>query len=322
VRRSLASRSLESPSFESTSLESTRFDLVLRTFEVLSLGMPSGVWMVFPLLGLSGLVFFEKRKLSWLLAGTLAYLWLATILVQPPNARYRVPGLAWEILFTVAGFWFAARAAIWLFRKSLAVLSRSQAHAAAEPRLGISTTSAPWVAAGVLCVILGVRAWAARDLQPLLGTEDFAARESQEAPGGPPSSPPQLLREISAAGRALPVLYWEGAAMERDAVASAEVAVAGGGSYLARVFYSCEAAACAGATLELIALDSEGRAVGRTSSPLSQERIDNDLFWDQLELRIDAPNAVRRIRAELHLQPGMGNLVAPLIFVQRKAPLS
>ena len=117
-----------------------------------------------------------------------------------------------------------------------------------------------------------------RDSQPVLRASDLAPQETTEPgePGGetagqPSASPPQLLRELPVAGRRITVLYWEGVVMERGETVSAEAAVPGGGSYVARMFYSCETAVCAGARIELSALDGEGRELTRTSAPLSQE---------------------------------------------------
>jgi len=291
INPELVSRSVAWPG-----LGSARFELAARAYEALSinaisLDMTRGVRFLFPLLGFAGIVFIEKRKAAWLLAGLLAYLWLGTIFLQPPNARYRIPGIPWEALFAVAGCWFAVRAAAWLFRK----LSH-------RPAKEISDAAVLGLALGTLVVILGSRIWAVGGSQPILRTDDFS---------------PQLLRALPVAGRPLTVLYWEGSAMDRAETASAEAAVEGGGTYDAKVFYSCEEAACAGGRLELSALDSAGRTLAQASQALSQERIDNDLFWDQMELRITAPSSARRLRVELPLQAGTGNVVIPWIEVRR-----
>jgi hypothetical protein len=47
--------------------------------------------------------------------------------------------------------------------------------------------------------------------------------------------------------------------------------------------------------------------------------MDNDLFWDQLELHIEAPNGTQRLRVELLFQAGAGNVVIPWIEVRRVA---
>ncbi|MGH9784793.1 MAG: hypothetical protein ACRD88_11455, partial [Terriglobia bacterium] len=276
-------------------LRSARFAMAERGQEVLAMDLTSGMWFVFPLLGLAGTLLMARRKEAWLWGAMLAYFWLATILAQPPNARYRIPTLPWEVLFGVAGFWFAARAGVWFFRR----LSN-------RPAKGMSDTTVVWLAVGTLLVILGGRGWALRDAQPILGTADFS---------------PRLLRELPVAGRPLTVLYWEGAAMDRDETASAEATVEGGGTYASRVFYSCGEATCAGATIELRALDRDGRTLAQAAAPLAQERVDNDLFWDQLELRIAAPNGTRRVQVELSLQGGTGNLVVPSISVRQAATL-
>jgi hypothetical protein len=303
INPELVSRSVALPG-----LGSAQFGRAARAYEALSvnafsLDLTRGLRFLFPLLGFAGIVFIEKRKAAWLLAGTLAYLWLGTILVQPPNARYRIPGIPWEALFAVAGCWFAARAAIWLFRK----LSR-------QPRNGpareASDATILGLAAATLVVILGSRMWAVGGSQPILGTADFKPTADFA---------PQLLQELPVAGRRVTVLYWEGSAMERDETVAAEAAVPGGGEYVARVFYSCAEATCAGGRIEWSAMDGDGGTLAQGSSALSQERMDNDLFWDQLELHIEAPNGTQRLRVELLFQAGAGNVVIPWIEVRRVA---
>ena len=83
-----------------------------------------------------------------------------------------------------------------------------------------------------------------------------------------------------------------------------------------RASYSCETAACAGAVIELSALDEHGRTLAQAAAPLAQERVDNDLFWDQLKLRLAAPSGARRLRLELRLQGGLGNLVIPSLSLR------
>ena len=319
---------LVSRSLTSLGIENASFDFGRQAYETLSLGAASRAWLFFLLLGFAGLVVSERRNLAWLFACMLAFLWLATILMQPPNARYRFPGLPWEMLFTVAGFWFAVRIMIWSIRRVAAFGGRAQAVRLAPVWKWsgkFSDIDIVRLAAGALLVILGARAWAIYNSQPLLRTADLVPRTSSEftdgSAGDSGASPPPLLRELQVAGRRLTVVYWEGSAMDRDATLSAEAAASGGGYYAARLFYSCEAAQCAGASITLSTLDEEGRTVAQVSSPLSQERVENDLFWDQLELRMAAPSDARRLRLELHLQAGMGNVVVLLVSV-RPAPMS
>jgi len=311
INPELVSRSLAWPA-----LTDARFERAERAYAALSLDLTSGAWLLFSMFGLAGMLWIERRKAAWLLAAMLAYLWLVTIFLQPPNVRYRIPGLSFEVLFAVAGFWFATRAAVWVCRKVSVRIVRAPGERSApgpHPAETLSDTAVVWLAAGGLLLILGGRAWVLRDSQPILRTADFTLQEAAE----PGASPPQLLRELPVAGRPLTVLYWEGSAAERDATVSAEATVEGGGSYAARLFYSCETASCAGATIELSALDAQGRTLAQAVAPLSQERIDNDLFWDQLELRLAAPPDARRIRVAFELQPGMGNLVIPWIALRR-----
>ncbi len=295
INPELVSRSLVAPG-----LESARFELAARAYEALSVHLEAMAWLVVPLLGFAGIVFVERRKAAWLLAGMLAYLWLGTIFLQPPNARYRIPGLPWEALFAVAGAWFAWRAVVWIVRKRL---RRSWGE--------ISDTAVVGIAVGTLLVILGGRVWAMDGFEPILRTADFAPQETAGPGGG-------SLQEVAVAGRRLTALYWEGAATDHDATILAEVPLQRGGTYSARVFYSCEEASCAGGRIELSAMDDEDRILSQASRPLSQERVDNDLFWDQLELRIAVPDGAQWLRGELSLRGRTGNLVIPWIAVRRE----
>jgi hypothetical protein len=319
INPELVSRSIAWPG-----LDRARFELASSVFEALSVGVPSGGWMIFSVLGFAGLVFVERNKLAWFLAGMLAYLWIATILVQPANARYRIPGLAFETLFTVAGFWFAAQATARVFRTFSGAMTCMRGVPGPSNAFGlkVSANTILLLTSGTLLAILVTRAWLTYDSQPLLGTADFVARGSSRDPAAEPGfSPPQLLRDLPVAGRSLNVLYWEGSLRDNAASVSAETSLTDGGFHAARLFYSCEVATCAGATLRLTAIDGQGQTVAETSSSLSQERTDNDLFWDQLELRIAVPSASRRLRAELSFQAGMGNVVIPLISIRPRKRL-
>jgi len=281
---------------------------------LMSFRLTSGLWFVFPLLGFAGTLLSERRKEAWLGGALLAYLWLGTIFLQPANARYRIPSLPWEVLFTVAGLWFAVQAAVWLLRRSLSAVARGGERAIAHPPRAkrLSDTSIVWLATFGILVLLGGRAWALHDARPILQTPDLAAQRI----GGQAENPPLLIRDLRVAGRTLTVFYWEDTAADRAELASAEAAIRDGGAYAVRVFYSCETAACAGAVIELSALDEHGRALSQTAAPLAQERMDNDLFWDQVKLRLAAPSGTRRLRLELRLQGGMGNLVIPSLSLR------
>ena len=311
INPDLVSRSLAFPG-----LPQTRFELAERSYEVLAIDLTSGGWFVFPVLGFAGLLLVERRKETWFWGAMLAYLWLGTIFTQPPNARYRIPTLPWEVLFAVAGFWLAAQAAIWLVRWALSVAARGDDGALPHriPAKTLSDTSVVWLATAAILMILGGRAWAGRDSRPILQAADLIRQQSGDAA----ETSQSLIRELPVAGRTLTVFYWEDTEPPRDATVSAEapIPIPGGGSYAVRAFYSCGTASCAGAEIGLSALDEHGRALGQTVAPLAQERVDNDLFWDQIELRLTAPSAARRLRLELRLKGGMGNLVAPWISVR------
>jgi hypothetical protein len=322
INPDLASRSVALPG-----LPQTRFELAERSYEVLarndilmSFRLTSGGWVLFPVLGFAGLLLVERRKETWVWGAMLAYLWLGTIFTQPPNARYRIPTLPWEALFAVAGFWLVIRGGVWVIRKVLAAVRHGEESAMLCPfsRKDFSDARVVWLATAAILLILGGRAWAIRDARPILQAADLVLQRS----GDPAETSPSLIRELPAAGRTLTVFYWEDAEPPRDATVSAEAPVPGGGSYAVRAFYSCETAACAGAEMELSALDEHGRALAQAAAPLAQERVDNDLFWDQIELPIAAPSDARRLRLELRLKGGMGNLVIPWIELRPAGKLA
>lgn len=316
INPDLVSRSVAFPG-----LPQTRFELAERSYEVLarndilmSFRLTSGVWFLFPVLGFAGMLLVERRKETWLWGAMLAYLWLGTIFTQPPNARYRIPTLPWEVLFAVAGFWLAAQAAIRLVRWALSVVARGGDGASPSrlPAKNVSDTSVVWLATAAILLILGGRAWAVRDARPILQAADLVLQRSGDAA----ETSQSLVRELPVAGRTLTVFYWQDTEPPRDATVSAEAPIPGGGSYAVRAFYSCETAACAGAEMELSALDEHGRALAQTGAPLAQERVDNDLFWDQIELRLAAPSGSQRLRLALRLKGGQGNLVIPSITLR------
>ena len=321
----LVSRSVTFPR-----LQRARFETAGRMYQALSLDLTSGGWIVMPLLGIVGVLLIERRRAAWLLATLPAYLWLGTIFLQPPSARYRLPTLPWEILLAVAGFWFVWQAAAWLVRRTLDALAPAAltpavlAPAAFAPGSGKSSSPRPflatfrsdasfvWIATLAIVVFLGGRALLSLESEPILRTADLISKQSS----GQMQFPQSLLRQLPVAGRTVTVLYWNESSPERQATVSAEAVIAGGGSYSVRAFYSCQTAACAGSQIEMSALDEHVQTLALVTAPLAQERIDNDWFWDQLELRISAPSSARRLRLELRLKGGMGSLVIPWIAVR------
>ena len=227
--------------------------------------------------------------------------------------------MPWEVLFAVAGFWLAARAGVWLVRRASAAVKRGEESAKLRPlsRKESSDAGVVWLATAAILLILGSRAWAIRDARPILHAADLVLQRS----GDPAESLQSPIRDLPVAGRTLTVFYWQDAEPPRDATVSGDAPIPGGGSYAVRAFYSCETAACAGAEMELSALDERGRALAQTATPLAQERVDNDLFWDQIELRITAPSDARRLRLALHLHGGQGNLVIPWIALRQSRAL-
>ena len=101
---------------------------------------------------------------------------------------------------------------------------------------------------------------------------------------------------------------------------SAEVPITGGLGYRLRSAYSCGSRDCAGAALKIEYLDSDGSvlddAASGDSQSLAQDRIDNDLFWDQLDLRLSAPRSARTARVDFSVQGGGGSLVVPYLTLE------
>ena len=103
---------------------------------------------------------------------------------------------------------------------------------------------------------------------------------------------------------------------------SAEATVSKGGSVHLQIAYSCQTASCAGAVGKLSSLDAQGNALITRQWSLAQERVDNDLFWDQLEERLELPDGSATLLLEFVFPPetdGSQNtdrLVIPHLTVQ------
>jgi 4-amino-4-deoxy-L-arabinose transferase-like glycosyltransferase len=317
----LVSRSVAIPS-----LPHTRFDLAGVVFRIFAIDLTSGWLFVFPLAGMVWTLRRERRGAAWLLLVMLAYLWIGTILVQPPNARYRIPTLPFEILFAVAGFCFLTEtlfqiaAVAWRRRRESASATANQdsgGHPNAFLR-SLSTTHGLWVIVVVILAILTVRTAMALEANSVFSLTAFQRNGGTNAVSGPGESDSLTVRELSMGGRKLSVLYLNAAAGNTSNTVSADVPVTGGHSYRLQAAYSCESRECAGALLRITFLDSKGVLLGPAaaiSQPLAQERIDNDLFWGQIDRRFAASKSAQIMRVELAVQPGKGNLVVPYLSV-------
>lgn len=301
----LVSRSVAMPS-----LQHARFGLAAWTFQVFAMDLTSGWLMIFPLLGMAATLLVERRRADWLFVALLAYLWVATILLQPPNGRYRIPTMALEILFAVAGWCVSAEILAGFVKKVRRTRRQAQQSA--------STAHSPQrVLIGTVAVILAIVAWRcvqAIEVKPVLNISEWQAKRT-------PASESSALqfRELPVAGRQLAVLYWNGSAGGPTESISANIPVTAGRSYRMQAAYSCEIRECSGALLRIVFLDSAGAAldpVGSISQELAQERSDNDLFWDQIDRRLRAPRAARTMRVELSVSNGAGNLVIPYFSVE------
>jgi hypothetical protein len=177
------------------------------------------------------------------------------------------------------------------------------------------------VAAAVLVIvgIVAARAVLAAGVQPVFSVSDFQASADGGGAPGARNNPPEL-RELPIAGKKLSVLYWKNIAGGADGTVSAEVPITGVLAYRMRLAYSCGSRDCAGATLKIEYLDFDGSvlddAAGVIAQPLAQDRIDNDLFWDQLDRRLEAPRSARAARVQFSVTGGGGSLVVPYLTLE------
>jgi hypothetical protein len=274
-----------------------RFALAERTYRFFALDLTSGWLFLLVVIGAAALI-IKQPSIGLPLAGVVAYIYIATILLQPPNARYRLPLLPIEIIFAVAGIYFAALA----LRR---VVSR------VLPNRATVITRA--VLALLAIAIITTRAVAAISITPVLTVMDLAQLSNTGA---------IQLREVQMAGRSYPVLYFNvrNATGGGEAV-TGEASVAGSASYRLEAFYSCDRRECGGGSVRITFLDGAGGEIDSPRSsltiPLAQDRIDNDLFWDQIVREFRAPRSARRLRLTLSVQSGAGNLVVPYFAVTR-----
>lgn len=287
-------------------LRQARFGLAEWTFRTFGMDLTSGWLVLFVVLGMLAATFHSRRE-AGLLITLLGFLWIATVLLQPPNGRYRLPTLGLEILFAAVGWWSVVQVLLRIF------------HRKSEKSMRTGQPTTPWMILVIVAVTLatvGVRAALASSAKPVL---DIVTWQKQwQHQGGAAGL---QIRDVPMAGRTVPVLYWNGNAGAETASApqsvSARVPVSGGPSYDLRAAYSCQRWDCSGAMLRFTFVDSGGAALpDGISQSLAQQRSDNDLFWDQLEMEISVPGAARQMSVEFAINSEGGNLVIPYLSVQ------
>src|SRR5579884_2992710 len=124
----LVARSLRFPG-----LSHLHFEAAERIYRAFALDLTSGWFIAFPLIGLLWLILWNRRGEIWLIVLVLAYLWVGSTLLQPPNARYRLPTFQLEIILAVAGYYAVSSALIIAVRKLLSRWPQSSAFAKLLP---------------------------------------------------------------------------------------------------------------------------------------------------------------------------------------------
>ncbi|MBI4460932.1 MAG: glycosyltransferase family 39 protein [Acidobacteria bacterium] len=308
INPELVSRSLVLPG-----RERAHFARAEKIYRVFAMDLTSGWLFLFSLLGIVGMIYWEPRSTVWLWAGLLAYQGFGTILAQPPNARYRFPTQPWEILFAVVGAYFLGRALLHGSGRLWKKVHPAQVASGLALRFFPSLSPAFFLslATGAALAVVGGRVLLEIPTEPILRAADFR----------PTTTPTErIVRELAVAGRTFTVLYWNSEELgNRPETVGAEAAIQGGMPYEIQAAYSCQMQDCAGALLQVLAFDAQGQVLDSTRFSLSQERTDNDWFWDQITPRVPLPATARRLRVELQFQSGMGNAIVPFL-VARPAP--
>ncbi len=235
---------------------------------------------------------------------------LAAILMQPPNLRYRLPTLPWEILLAAGGLSFLAE---------ISVVAMKAAMKAAMKKMGdrMGREFPAWLGRSGVYLLAVILLLAAPRVEgdSVLKTGDFVDSANQ------PEDGPPIIREMPLVGRTVPMIYWRGD-MPAPRTIETQAAVERGGAYHLRAAFSCGEANCANAQLRLVAFDAVGTALGTPLSikdmPLAQERTDNDWFWEQIDERLTLPRGAARVRVKLTFEPSQGSLVIPFLAL---APL-
>ncbi|MSO19673.1 MAG: hypothetical protein EXQ56_04300 [Acidobacteria bacterium] len=225
---------------------------------------------------------------------------LVTILMQPPNLRYRLPTLPWEILLAAAGLALVADTA-------------TQFAMVAGRKFGREIPC--WIPnVAVCCAAIGLfvtgQNWRGAPGESAIQVGDFVDSANR------PEDGPPIIRQMPLAGRTVPMIYWRGD-MPAPRNIETQAAVPRGGAYHLRAAFSCGEANCANAQLRLVSFDAVGTALGTPlgikAISLAQERTDNDWFWEQIDERVTLPRGAARVRVELTFEPGQGSVVIPFL---------
>ena len=175
-----------------TGRDGVRFELAERMHRMLAMDLTGGWMVVLVLLGMVLALRSETRMVAAVCGGLLIYHGLGTILMQPPNARYRVATLPWEILFAVAGIWISGQY----------LLSKVKRN----PLEWLESMTKRAIAASVVAalILIGGRWLLELPAKTVVNTESFAtsqreAGEDQDA----------IVQDLAVGGSRQTVFYWD-----------------------------------------------------------------------------------------------------------------
>lgn len=242
-----------------------------------------------------------------LIFAALAASWLAAILMQPPNLRYRMATLPWEFLLAGAGLAVIAEGAVAAARRASVLWGKPGGKTIPEvyPRMTVYAIA--------LVTLSAITSTPGNSLVQMEILVDSA--------NAPPAGEP-LMRMMPVGGRTLPMIYWRSDYPAARNIAAQAAVPDGGGTYRLRAAFSCGEATCAGGRLRLTAFEALGTPLGAQELPLAQERTDNDWFWEQIDERIRLPRGTAKMRMEIFFEPGQGSLVMPLLTLSPLSTLS
>jgi hypothetical protein len=248
--------------------------------------------------------FASLRMTGWggglLIALGVAASLLTAILMQPPNLRYRLPTLPWEIILAAAG---------------LALVADLASHSVTLMNRKTGRNVPCWIPNVAVCVaavalFAAAQRWSGAPRESAIKVGGFVDSANQ------PEDGPPIIREMPLAGVNTPMIYWR-SDMPAPRGIAANASVSGGGAHQLRVAYSCGEAACANGQLKLISFGPLNTPLGTLELPLARERTDNDLFWEQIDERVALPTGAQRVRMEMSFEPGAGSLVIPFVGLTR-----
>ena len=284
-----------------TGMDGVRFAMAERIHRVLGVDLTGGWMMLLVLLGMVLALRSETRMVAAMCGGLLVYHGLGTILMQPPNARYRVATLPWEILFAVAGVWITGQYLLGKVQRN----SLEWLKVAPKRAIAVSVAAALMLTGGRLLLEMPTKT--------VISAGDFTSSQRESGDQG------EIVQNLRIWGRKQRVLYWDGEELLSEGIARAETAIQGGVTYMLDAAISCQQAACGGASGEIQFTGGGGEKLGSTRFSFTSERIDNDAFWDPVVHRFQVPAAATQMAAEIRFQGGLGNVVIPLLEI-RPAP--